>query len=165
VTIPEIDSAANWGADGWTDYEPIVDPTTELSATVARELAADVSGMTHTACRAWVKFACVTYTSGDQTITVSDYDSVWKGATNPAPTVIQSAVGTYTITWPATLYDELGGLHTNNIRAPICPTIVGTTAGFAFVYSHTTNVITIHALSTSMTASSLNGDSMIVAWC
>ncbi|MFA5186344.1 MAG: hypothetical protein WC551_07715 [Patescibacteria group bacterium] len=165
MTLPAIDSAAAWGADTWTDFEPIVDPTTELPASVAKTIAADTAAMTHTAVRAWVRFLCATYTSGTVACTVVDHDSVWGSAT--APTVDEVAAGQYTITWPASVTDELGAIHTLAIRAPLQPALSGSATfgiGYAMVFSFTANVINLRTYNTSFTEADMAADYCTVAW-
>jgi|WetSurMetagenome_2_1015567.scaffolds.fasta_scaffold01366_14 hypothetical protein len=167
MPLPGIDSAAlNWGADAWQDAEgeASVDPTTELSASVAKEIAADAAAISHTAIRATLRFLGQTYTSGSQVINVLDYDSVWGSATNVAPTVVQTSVGYYVITWPANVTDELGNSHITNIRFPMAPTVHGATAGWAHISSFTLNEIRIFAKTAAGADNSLNGDSIVVSW-
>jgi hypothetical protein len=163
MTLPDIDSAHNWGADALEDFEPIFDPSTEIGAALIKPLAADVAQMTHTAIRAVVRFSCTTYTSGTQSQTVLSHDAVWGSSAPVIPTVTQTATGVYVVTWGSTQLDELGATHTLSLRYPLAPTIVGA-AGLAWIASMTTNSVTLNTAAAGGTANSLNGASLIVAW-
>lgn len=164
MTLPGIDSAAAWGADTWDDFEPIVDPTTELSAGVAKTMAADVAEMTHTIPKAWVHFALPTYTSGSVTCTVIDHDSLWGSLDAVKPTVVETSAGAFTLTWPSSVTDELGALHTLNIRCVNQPALQGSTNGFVKIVGVAANYIMLQAYNTSWSADDLNEDYISVSW-
>ncbi len=162
--LPDISSAQSLGATSWADYQPITDPTTEISADILKEIAVNSCAATHTVSRAIVSFQCATYTSGSQSITVIDSDAVWGNLALVLPTVVQTSAGVYVITWPESLHDELGGDHTVNIRFPHNPVVIGSTYGSAMVVSKTAHSITIQAYDIDCVPDSLNGDTIVVSW-
>jgi hypothetical protein len=164
VTLPEVDSSSDWEADSWANAEPLVDPETEIPAEAAREIAANISAATHTQIRAIVKFTGATYTSGSMPIAVGAHEEVWGSATNNPPTIVQTSAGRYKVTWPTTIVDELGAVHTIGVRYPYLPTVSGPIAGRGHVYDYTANTVTIQTVNSAFSNNSLNGDTIIVFW-
>jgi hypothetical protein len=135
MTLPAIDTLDNYGGEK-EDYASVEDPTTDRAAADANQAYASVAMMTRTVCRAWLRF------TGDATTPVLlDWDAVWKGSTVTDPVIAQIATGIYTITWPATVQDELGETHTLNLQAASC----STEGNWAFCSAAVTsaNVVTV----------------------
>lgn len=144
--LPDTSSAQAWNANAWQNAEPVVDPSTELDANVAKEIACNAAAVSRTALRAVVRF--VAASTGNATVT--DHDAVWGNADAVKPVV--TAYGnsgapdskTYRITWPATVYDELGGAHSVNVRFPVVLSVLGDYVGRgASVQTHTANTIDV----------------------
>lgn len=76
-----------------SDYDEVVDPETEISATKLEALCVDVSGMTYTAPRGYAKVSM-----GPAAVSV--HRAVWGDAAGVAPTVLSSATGKHVVTWP-----------------------------------------------------------------
>jgi hypothetical protein len=109
MTAPDIDSLATYGGEK-EDYSPVEDPTTDRAAADANQAYATVAALTHTAPRAILRF------TGAATPTLVSHDSMWGNAFADSPTIVNGATGIYTITWPATVQDELGESHSPNFR-------------------------------------------------
>ena len=164
MPLPDIDSTRNWGADAWENAEPIVEPTTELNADVAREMAADVAAMTHTVTRARVRFQCAALVTAPQPATIWDHESVWGSLAPVAPVVSQTATGLYVLTWNETQTDELGNSHRLNCRFPSRPAIMGSLHGDALIVVFTANSITLQTFNSAGVGDSLDGCQIIVSW-
>ena len=113
MTAPDIDTVADYGG-ALENYAPVEDPTTDQDADAANEWKASTAAMTHTATRAWVRMVSQAATPTSPSTNL--YDSMWGSDLSVAPTFARTGVGVYTITWPATVTDELGEPHALNIR-------------------------------------------------
>jgi hypothetical protein len=122
-----------------TDYIPVIDPTTDLSA-LNLNLARDgVAQMSRTALRGWIRFATAA-TSG--AMVLSDWETTWKADVSTLPVLARSTAGVFTLTLPASVLDALGNTHTINLRAASVsaetfPIVVAASISSA-------NVITVH---------------------
>ncbi len=113
VTLPDTDSFDTLGGE-LSNYAPVEDPTTDLDADADNKTRLDVAGMTETCARAWCCFVGNAATPTDPASNV--HGAVW-GSTAPVkPTVTRTGAGVYTITWPASVTDELSAAHTVNLR-------------------------------------------------
>jgi hypothetical protein len=162
MPLPDIDDIDTFGGQH-VDAHQQEDPTTDLTAAQFDKLSCDVAMSTHTAIRAWVRFIGITYTSGTMVIVPTDHNAVWGSGTSVRPVVDQTAAGVYHATWAATQTDQLGVVHTLNIRAPLPMTVFGADTLRAKVVSTTANVLTINAFSGGA-LNSLNGTAMIAFW-
>lgn len=100
--LPGITSLPSYGG-ALSDYSPVADSTTDRSATGTNPAYADVAAMTHSALRAWTRM-----TLSASAPALVAWDATWKGnVTNVAPTLARSGVGTNTITYAATVFDEI----------------------------------------------------------
>lgn len=77
------------------DYDEVVDPETEISATKLEALAVDVAAMTYVVPRAWAKV-----TAG-RSPAIAAHSAVWGDAAAVEPTVASTDVGKHIVTWPA----------------------------------------------------------------
>jgi hypothetical protein len=111
--LPGVDDFSSYGGEK-ADYEPVEDPTTDLSADHWNLVAANVAAMTPTATRAWVAFTGHATTPADPASNV--HGAVWGDAALVKPTVTKGGTGIYNITWPTTITDALGVSHTVNLR-------------------------------------------------
>lgn len=128
----------------YANGDPVVDPTTEVSGDVFSEALADLAGLTRTGQRAWVTFLGVAYSgSGTDSVAVLDHNAVWGGAALVKPTVTQSVVGVYVVTWPVSVVDALGVTRVLNIRYPHPPTTLAPTLCSARVIAKTSNTLTV----------------------
>jgi hypothetical protein len=113
--LPGIDSLSSYGGQ-LSDFAPVEDPTTDESATYRNLYAANVAGMTQTACRAWA--TCVGIAAPNPPVDPSSnvHAAVWGNDVSVKPTVTHLSTGIYVFTWPTTVTDELAVEHTVNLR-------------------------------------------------
>lgn len=109
MTLPAIDDISAVGGQ-IQDYRAVPDPTVERSAAQENQIAADAVMATRTITRAFAA-----YTAGATPAIVS-HDAVWGTGAGVAPTVALASTGVWTITWPATVTDALGVVHSTNFR-------------------------------------------------
>lgn len=112
--LPEVDGIATYGG-ALANYQPPEDPTTDEDAAWRNLYVMNVAGMTHTLVRAMRSFLGNATTPGDPS-TGFVHDSVWGSDNGVKPTVVNSGTGIYDLTWPTTVTDELGGVHTINFQ-------------------------------------------------
>ncbi len=154
MTLPEIDTLTTYGG-GLNDYSPPVDPTVDRSAAGANAAYASMAAMTATATRAWVRLTL----NGASAPTLVAHNSNWGNQIGVAPVLTRSSVGSYLITWPSTVSDQIQsgtpgyfGPHTLNLRAGWANVRFVSTAWLPFV-SAATNVATLIICSVSGTLS------------
>jgi hypothetical protein len=123
VTVPDIDNLASLGGI-LQNYRPVEDPTTDLDAGFGNKTRANAAAMTQTAPRAMVIFTTASTTGG---LVLVGHWSLWGNTPTVAPSLARLTTGQYTVTWPATVTDELGVTHTVSLRAAMAST-EGTTA-------------------------------------
>lgn len=110
IGLPDITTLANLG-NSKTDYAPVEDSTTDLSATEWNYAINNIAGMSYTCPRAWRRF--VTNNTGTPTDPGSNiHGAVWGNSSGVKPTMARSTTGTYTCTWSATQNDLLNASHT-----------------------------------------------------
>jgi len=158
LTLPDTDTLANVGG-ALVDYgSGVEDPTTDRPAAAANIGYADAVAATHTAVRAWVRIV------GSATApTVATHDSVWGNTLAVAPTLVRNGVGDITITWPASVTDELGAAHNVNIRGCQSPNVEGATLGIMNLTQVTANTARLRMLSTAGAASDFAGVTVLCA--
>lgn len=110
--LPNKSSYSELGGE-LTDYSPVTDPETDLSADASNEARADTAAMTRTAIRAWVTLSCL---SDVITIANTDYDAVYGIALIYKPTITYIDVGVYEITFPETVLDARNVTQTVNFN-------------------------------------------------
>lgn len=146
MTIPAIDSIDTFGG-ALNDYVlGVVDPTTDRPASGANQAYAGVAMMTHTAARCWATFVTAATTGA---MTIADHDAVW--GTSVAPTPARTSQGIFTLTWPATVADELDVNHSTNLRVGSLMSISGATALHVQVARTSATVITVRVYDTTFT--------------
>jgi hypothetical protein len=156
MTLPDIDDGATYGGVNLVDFggQAVVDPTTDRGASAVNPLVASAAMMTHTALRAWARIT----TAGTGAPTLTAGDSVWNWAsnTNAAMVPTRTSAGKYTLTFPATVVDQIpsgapGALvspHNLNLRAGwLPPVLFGGTLYQPVVNSIAGNVVTVWVLS------------------
>ncbi len=117
--LPDIDSLASVGGS-LQDYSAVKDPTVERPASGANTAYYDAVAATNTVPRAWARITL----NGSATPILVAHAATWGNALAVAPTPARSTNGLYTVTWPATVNDEIpptspgGGSnpHTVNLR-------------------------------------------------
>jgi hypothetical protein len=112
MVFPARDSLDTYGGVK-QNYHPVEDPTTDVDANEGNQAFGSVAAMTGTTMFAWARFT--TGTSPTLTSTNSN-DAAWGSDPSVRPTPAHAGTGIYTLTWPATITDVLGGTQTVNIR-------------------------------------------------
>jgi|SRR6185312_4531033 len=103
--LPKVATLATYGG-ALADYSAPRDTTTDRSADGTNPAYADVAAMTHTAARFWARFQ--PHGTSPVTVPVANaYDATWNNKNNAVPSCARTGVGTYTVTAPATVYDEI----------------------------------------------------------
>ena len=115
------------------DYDEVVDPETEISATKLEALAVDVAACTYVVPRAWASVQV------GSPATVSAHNAVWGSATAVKPTVAKVATGIHKVTWPTSTrnlnptYDRQVSTVTDARSASVSIQTTGVTASTAYV--------------------------------
>ena len=124
MTLPDKDTLLQTYGGALNDYgTPVIDPTTDRPAAGANQQYASTAMMTRTAFRCFATITWVLPATGNGLWIVSRHDAVWEGANaaglalNAVPTVTHVSPGVFSVTWPATVVDELGVSHTLSLRA------------------------------------------------
>jgi hypothetical protein len=103
--LPSVASLDNYGGP-LKDAAPVSDSSTDRPAAGTNPAYGDVAGMTHTATRAWARF--VPAGTGVPTLAASNaHDEVWNNGRNLGPAPTRSTTGTFLVTFPATVFDEI----------------------------------------------------------
>jgi hypothetical protein len=119
------------------DFSAVEDPNTDLAGAFNSEARADVAAMTRMIPRAFVAFVVT------GTCPVVEHDAVWGNSLAVAPTVAYVSVGLYTVTWPTTVTDARGIIHSLNLRRGMAN--VDSPGLFASVKRVAANVFSIQA--------------------
>ncbi len=96
------------------NYAPVEDPSTDLDAAFDNATRANVAAMT-----AVVPRARVIIQTSEFTPLVLGHTAVWGSAPAVAPTVAPVSSTRCTVTFPETITDDLGEVHTINLVASI----------------------------------------------
>lgn len=147
MTLPDADSISTYGGPYANYGIGPVDPTTDLDANLFNKVIANVAMASRMADRCEV--AIKTNSWNGATGTVSAWEAVWKGVSTTPPTVVHTATGTWTVTWPATVQDELLATHTVNLTSAF-GAAQGTTALHVQAQA-SANVITFYVFSATGT--------------
>jgi hypothetical protein len=148
--LPKVASLANYGS-ALNNYSATVDSSTDRDAAGANPAYGDTAGMTHTATRAWARFVPAG-SSAPSFATTNARDEVWNNGNNVAPTLARSSTGIYTLTYPATVFDEIPSTLPGatpagfavNLRAALCNVEPGSTTNYdARAIITAANVITV----------------------
>lgn len=152
--LPEIDSLETYGGEK-SNYAPVEDSSTDESADHRNLYAMNVAAMTQTAIRAWCRFVGHAVTPTDPTSNV--HGAVWGNGSGVKPTVARTGSGTYTITWPSTVTDELNEDHTVNLRCVLRPNVEGSTLYHATASVTSSNVVTVYTFNAAGSANDAAG--------
>jgi len=110
MTSPAIDTIQTYGG-AFIDAAPVENPQTDLGAGPFTQMSASVAMGTHTFIRGWVQIL-----TSATTPTIIAHDALWGNGVSVTPTLVRTAIGNYSLTIPATINDELGVVHSTNIR-------------------------------------------------
>lgn len=117
MALPEKNDYNSLGGEK-TDYSPVADPSTDLSAEELNETRVDVAAMTQTAIRAWCGFTVTQdgYFTPEIGNTEQDYGAVYGRASLYKPSVLRNSQGNYTVTFPSAITDARGNSKSLNIQ-------------------------------------------------
>jgi hypothetical protein len=107
--LPKVASILTY-AGPLADYSATIDSTTDRPASGTNPAYGDVAAMTHTALRAWARFQPNGITAPSVPtgqVLANVHDEVWNNGNNAAPLYARSSTGQYTVTYPATVVDEI----------------------------------------------------------
>ncbi len=110
MTLPDADSLSTYGGQFENYLVDVVDPVTDLSADQFNQLSATVAMGSRMLPRCVVQFL-----GHGTTPTLVGFEAQWKGTTVTAPTIAHSSTGVYTVTFGASVQDELLVSHTLNL--------------------------------------------------
>ena len=102
MTAPDRDTIATYGGP-YNDYSPSLDPTVDASSAGFNPMLANVAMILNVAPRAWVRFK----PAGSGTPTLVAHWAMWGTGAGVAPVIARTAQGTYTVTWPAVVQDQV----------------------------------------------------------
>ena len=95
---PDLPSTDTFGPS-LVNFDPVVDPQTDLDAASWNLLCAQVTAISQAAVKAWVH---VTVTAG--VATLESHGAVWNEVGN-LPTITRSSAGVYLVSWPTSVND------------------------------------------------------------
>ncbi len=153
MTFPAVDSLDTYGG-AKVDLNPITDPTTDRPSAAVNEAYASVAAMTHTAVQCWAR---VTTAASTGAMVLSSHDAAWGNEVSVAPTLARTTTGVFTVTWPATVTDELGDTPTVALRAAARPNTEGATLYFAQAVKTSANVVTFYVFNSAGAANDAVG--------
>lgn len=136
--LPESSAIDTYGG-ALTDYRPVTDPTTDRPAASMNKALCDVAMMTHVSVRAFVRFTGAATTGA---LVLQYHDAQWGSTPAVAPTLARTSAGVYTITFPATVSDELNGSHTLALRGAWAN--LRQFYGFARIADVSANLVTVN---------------------
>ncbi len=139
MTLPDTDDLDTLGGVK-TNAHPVEDPTTDLDADQDNIQRCDVAMMTHTAIRAWARFTSAATTGA---MILVAHDAQWGNAALVAPALARTSDGLFTLTYPASVDDELAEAHTTNFRGAWGVSRGGATLYFIHVHPTSANVLTV----------------------
>jgi len=88
------------------DYSAVRDSTTDRSASGTNPAYNDLAEMTRTRPAVWARFV-PNGSSAPAFATTNARGELWNNGNNAAPAVARSGAGTYTLMYPATVFDEI----------------------------------------------------------
>jgi hypothetical protein len=135
------------------DYAPVTDPTTDQSAAGANQGFCDLSMMTNTSIKAVVALQ----TNNTSAPVLISHAAQW--GTGTAPTLARTGVGTYTVTWPATVTDQLGASQAVNLTFAVSG--ISQTLALGVSLAVSANVATVKAYNTT-TGATFDGTGAII---
>lgn len=144
MTLPDADSLSTYGGPYANYGVGPVDPTTDLDANLFNKMAATIAMASRMVDRCEVAF-----TWNGASLSLSSWEAVWKGKTVTAPVLARSAAGTYTVTFPTSVQDELLVFHTLNFTSAF-GWAQGSTA-YDVQAQGSGNVLTLYVFNTSGT--------------
>lgn len=143
--LPGVAALSTYGGIK-SNGSPVEDPTVDEDAAHRNQCFADAAGMTQTACRAWC--ALVGHGTAPTDPASNVHGAVWGNDVEDKPVCARTSTGLYTITFPATITDELGVEQTVNLRHAWA-SVEGATLYFTTATVTAPNVVTLRVFNTS----------------
>lgn len=134
MSLPNKQSYDNLGGE-LSDYSPVTDPTTDLSAEASNETRVDVAAMTRTIPRVYCSITCA---SSAVSISNTDYDAVFGTDIAYKPSIAYISTGIYELTWPEEIVDARGNTQTLNLRAAWVNADMDMSSFFFVIYAQVT---------------------------
>lgn len=144
MSLPDVSSLATYGG-ALLDYDAVVDPTTDRAAASANKAYADAAAATVTVPRVVAQFTAAATTGA---MALVSHIECWTEGGAAAPALARSGTGTFTITYPATVNDSLGVVHTVNLRY-VWASCTSATVAYNVNVTCAANVITVYVFNTS----------------
>ena len=86
------------------DYSPVIDATTDLAAAEGNAAMAATAAMSRMRFACWARFT----TAGTATPTLTAHEELWGAVGLAPPVIVRTGAGTYHITYPTNVQDEIG---------------------------------------------------------
>lgn len=137
--LPDVATLANDLGGTLVNYAPVEDATTDLDAAFDNNARCMAAMSSHTAPRCWAR---VTTGATTGAMVLVKHDAMWGNALAFAPTVARASLGTFTVTYPASVNDELAVAHTTNLRWAMANHRSAAAALFVQAVPTSANVIT-----------------------
>lgn len=148
MTLPDTDAfVATYGGAAADLGITVVDPTTDRPAAAGNKMFCGAAMLTHLAWRAVVKITA----SG---IPINGHFACWGDTPDLCPTAVRVSTGLYTITWPTTVTDALGVVHTVSFRAARAK-FYGSAVALLSTCTPAANVVTLRIFGNGATPASL----------
>jgi len=154
MPLPDASNITNYGAPKRNYEIAPVDPETDLDAIEYNRLACDVAMSSR-----MVDRVEVTFTAG-ATPTVTSFEAVWKKTTTTVPSIVKTGTGTFTLTVPLSVQDELQGSHTVNLKSAL-GSATGPQARHVQAAA-TGNVITVYVFDMAGASVDATGETFVV---
>lgn len=106
MSLPESTTYDQLGGT-LTDYRPVENPDTDLSADASNLLRSNTAAMSRTAIRGWFTFTVTLLPAPSPVIASSDFDAVYGNSLSVKPFIEIEDVGIYTVTFPSSIIDDL----------------------------------------------------------
>jgi hypothetical protein len=162
MPLPVSSDISTYGAP-YTDAIPAQDPTSELAASPANQMFADVAAMTRTSPRLILQFTgSATAPALSATTTwATGWDSLWGNASGYNPTLTRNSTGNITLQIPSSITDSLGNTQLPNLRTGkgcVC----GSTAGSVQVLVTSASTATVYLFNAAGSPNDLAGTLCLV---
>jgi hypothetical protein len=105
MAFPYSSDPADFGLPK-SNYNPVVDPTTDLDYAEYERCACACAAMTVSAFRAHIAVSAASTTAATTGTMVKAHSAVWGDTLAVRPTVARTATGAYTVTWAASYVDN-----------------------------------------------------------
>jgi len=158
MPLPDIDALTSLGGT-LVNYAPVEDATTDLDAGADNKARNNVAMMTHTVIRAWARFTTAASTGA---LVLVAHDALWGNLPGVAPTLARSSAGTFTLTYPTSVNDEItppnahtlafrgGTANVRSAAAAYIASLIPTSANVATVYLRDTTNTLVDAVGTDV---------------